>query len=169
MKNPDETLKKYGMDPERVLLERKKKVQAFHEKLFEGVGAIVGGALDLCKKRGYGNASQLRVAQGAAEPGIYAMAILCTYPPDIIETKGGAIPYDSVLFACLLCASASDMSPDKPDFAVQHGVEAAHRMFKAIRGKSFRDCFIDSCQCQFCTARRKEHGIKFTDREDVGL
>jgi hypothetical protein len=159
-KNPDETLKKFGMDPKTVLEERKAKVQKIHMALYQSVGQIVNRTLDLCDKHGFGNAAKVRVVQGTVEPGLVAMALSLTYRPDIDKIPGAGIPFDSVLFAALLCAGTTESVDGRPKICTEHAIEAAHQMFKQIRGKVFRDCFIDSCECQDCARRRKETGIK---------
>jgi len=159
-KTPSETLKKFGMDPQKVLEERKAKVNKLHMALYQSVGQIVGRTLDLCDKHGFGNAAKVRVVQGTAEPGLVAMALALTYQPDIAKVPGADIPFDSILFAALLCAGTTESVAGRPAICTDHAIEAAHQMFRQIRGKVFRDCFIDSCECQHCAARRKETGIK---------
>jgi hypothetical protein len=92
------------------------------------------------------------------------VAITCTYPPDLKQLKQG-IPQDSLLFAGLLIANVCDLAEEK------HNINTAHAMFEKITGRGFRDCFIETCGCRACAARRKRHGIAFSpekqDRWDV--
>jgi hypothetical protein len=149
-----ETLDQFGLDPARIVDERQELVRDTNASTFDATSSIVQHALDFCEKKGFGSASKLYVLQGAAEAGLYAVAISCTYPPDLHELKRG-IPQDSLLFAGLLLASVCDLADDG------HNINTAHAMFEQITGRGFRDCFIETCGCKHCRARRKRHGIAF--------
>jgi hypothetical protein len=149
-----ETLDNFGLDPAKIVHERQELVRSTHEQTFEASTNIVDHALGFCVERGFGAASKLYVMQGAAEAGLYAVAISCTYPPDLNKLKRG-IPPDSLLFAGLLLASVCDLADDG------HNINTAHAMFEQITGRGFRDCFIETCGCKHCRARRKRHGIAF--------
>jgi hypothetical protein len=162
-RNFKETLEHFGLDPEKVVEKRKALARNFNEQAFEATSTVIQHTLDFCEKKGFGSASKLYVLQGAAEAGLYAMAITCTYPPDMKGLKEG-IPQDSLLFAALLLANTCDLSND------EHGMNTAHAQFEQITGRAFRDCFIETCGCKSCAGRRKRHGIKFTpEKQDRWL
>lgn len=167
-KTPDETLKAFGMDPRRVMEQRKEKVAAYHTAAFDGVGNIVTKTLDLCEKQGFGAAGKLRVLQGIIEPGLFAAAICASHKPDIEKAPRDLIPWDSVLFTALLCAACTDHVTGKPAICNEHGVEAAHQMFEKVTGRVFRDCFQHTCHCRLCAARRKQTGVKLEPEADEG-
>lgn len=154
-----------GLDPETIVAKRKLLIRDSHDATFEGVGKIIAHTLDFCKAKGIGRGGALFILQGATEAALYAMAISCTYPPDLKGSGYGKVPFDSVLFAALLSAACSEATETGPNT-----LQAAHVMFEKITGRSFRDVFIDNCGCKHCKARRKRHGIKLNpSKTDTGL
>lgn len=155
-----ETLDQFGLDPEKIVEERQALVRDTHEQTFEASTKIIDHALRFAIKKGFGIASKLYVLQGAAEAGLYGVAIACTYPPDLKGMKHG-IPQDSLLFAGLLLASVVDQANPAND------INTAHEQFEKLTGRVFRDCFIETCGCRHCGARRKHHKIKHApERQD---
>lgn len=155
-----ETLDQFGINPEKIVDERQALVQNVHEQTFEATTRVIDHALKFAIGKGFGNASKLYVMQAAAEAGLYGVAIACTYAPDLKALKNG-IPQDSLLFAGLLLASVVDQADPAND------LNTAHAWFEKLTGRSFRDCFIETCGCKHCRARRRKHGIKHApDRQD---
>ena len=162
-----ELLDRLGVDPATVVETRKQQGKDAHAATFDTCGKVIEQALDYAKELGFGNATKLYVMQGATEPGLFAVAMCVTYPPDIAKCKPHQMPFDSVLFAALFTALLSDcVSDTKPKHYLGREMEAAHKMFYALTGRVFRDCFIETCSCANCKARRKIHGIKFNPDKD---
>jgi hypothetical protein len=162
-----DVLEKFGMDPEKIVETRKKYVERTHYAVFDAVGKVIERTLDFCTAKGFGNASKLHVMRGATEPGLFAMALSISHPADIAKHPRDSIPFDSLLFAGLYAVLSSEHAKKRPDGYTGNELEVTHQMFEKIMGKGFRDCYIETCSCKNCKARRKRHGIKFNpDKTD---
>jgi hypothetical protein len=170
-KTMKETLNNFGLNPEKIIEQRKEQGKLIHYAAFDAVGKVVQQTLDFCQEKGFGNASKLYVMQGVTEPGLFAVALSISYPPDIAKSNADEVPFESVLFAALYTAlSADSVTNSIPKQYKGREMEAAHKMFYALTGKVFRDCFIETCKCPNCRARRKIHGIRLNpDRTDRWL
>lgn len=164
-------LDRLGINPETVLEERKHHGKLVHAAVFDACGKIVEESIDFCKERGFGNATRLYVMQGAAEPGLFAVAMCVSYPPDIAKCGPETVPFDSMMFAALYTVLSADSAAKTiPPHYKGKEMEAAHKMFYTLTGRVFRDCFIETCSCNNCKNRRKIHGIKFNpDKTDRWL
>ena len=159
MKDAKKVLEQFGMDPARVYAERKDQVQRAHVAVFEGIANIITHTMDFCKERGFGRSSKVKILQGASEAALYALAIELEHPS---EASGGrhAVSFDSALFAGIFMALVAEEVVNKP-CKDGNELEMAHAMFRKLRGRGFRDFFIETCGCSNCKARRKEHNIRF--------
>ncbi len=164
-------LDRLGIDPQTVVAERKRHGKITHAAVFDACGKIVEQTIDFCKAHGFGNATRLHVMQATTEPGLYAVAMCVSYPPDVAKFKPGEMPFENTLFAALFVALSADyVSGTLPSNYKGREMEAAHTIFQRITGKVFRDCFIETCSCTNCKNRRKIHGIKFNpDKMDRWL
>ena len=160
-KDPDQILKQFGMDPQTVLERRRDEVNTYHAKVFDSAGKTINKLLDFCIAKGFGNASKLRILEGMVEPGLYALALCLGHRPDMRKAKREEVPFDAMLFAGLYCAVTSDCCGDKPKQAIGREMQYTHELFERITGRTFRDCFLTTCGCANCKARRKKLGIKF--------
>ena len=167
MRDPNATLAKFGMDPEKIVEKRMRRAVRLHDHIFDSIGGIVGEILSMCDHCGFGNASRLHVLRGAAEPPLFALAISITYPPDIEAAPGDKIPLDSLVFAGLFLAHASENAAGRAPEAIDNAMHDTHTAFEKLTGRLFRDCFIDTCGCATCKQHRKRTGIKLNpDRTD---
>jgi hypothetical protein len=156
------------MDPKKIMKNRRAEVRDTHTALFDGTGSLIKSTLDFCERRGYGKVSKLYAIQGAAEAALYGVAVAIEHQHMENAVRHDHVSYDSILFAALYMVMTADYVQGRPGRADEFPMEEAHAVFRKITGRGFRDVFIDSCRCENCKSRRKEHGIKLNPDPDGG-